>query len=106
MSCYEDDILNEESIVDLVEGGLTMKYGRIPHYGLFLSIEDPILIKRGLDKRDEDLTILHEWIHAVEEYYNMPKSLESEVEDYSDFLYSNKFYLVDFIRDFFKEEGF
>ena len=64
------DILNEDIIVGIVhQFCLDMVYvTNIDKDGVYDNDRRRIMIRRGLSREEEDKTILHEWIHAAEDY--------------------------------------
>ena len=103
------DILAEDTVVSIIESGYRMMYkqdlGGI--VGLFLPDKLEIYILRGMDRDEEDVTILHEWVHAAEDYhFDDAVSTEEQVEDMALRLYREQPDLVKYIRSFYEGEGF
>jgi len=114
-----------KSINDLLYCDVTMKYTNLrppkgtkerefPYLcGLYQPETSLISINRKIKKfyprtwkKEEDITILHEWLHAYEHVIVGRNFSENQIEWWAQWYYREQYDLVPYIRSFFNEEGF
>lgn len=105
---------NRRSVDSLVEEGVVMVYdfyllaegsdlGRWMHREYCIRI-NPILKERG--RKEEDITIAHEWLHAYDYMMLDQKSSERQIEWWARFHLRRDPLLSDYIRSFYRAYGF
>ena len=106
------------SIDVLLEEGVDMQYHPIEKcWGLWLPDNLKVQISpKHPSRNDEDVTILHEWLHAYEDLIVYldddfditvgKRSPDKVIDDYAYFHHSKDSDLVKYVRSFFENEGF
>ena len=106
------------SIDELLEQGVTMEFKKFKkNWGLW--IPDHLLVgisKTHPSRGAENVTIAHEWLHAYEDLilYSHPdfevtlasRSPDIVIDEYAKWHVKNDPELVEYIRSYFKDEGF
>ena len=93
---------NLDSVRRLIDKGVGMFYDHSlrkddPHGEYFRGL-NLIGINRRLKKKEEDHTILHEWLHAYEEIILEDSSSEESIDWWAEFHLNNNPGLVEYIR--------
>jgi|SRR3989338_5180684 len=109
--------LSFESIDDLVNQGVTMKYSHLQNsWGLWIPQILQIKISPGHRRRRENRLILHEWLHAYEDLILYPhpdykvvtasRSPDPVIDKYAIWYQKHHSDLIEYIRELFRQEGF
>ena len=103
-----EEVIREEDVEMLFDVDAYQKYGfELNHlYGLWVADQALVIIRSGQSRKEEDVTIAHEWGHVIEEYRCSFKSTEKQIEDQAYNIRKKKPHLVQFIRSFYRKEGF
>ena len=95
---------SENTIDDLLENGVEMVYKKnIKADGWYSPDTNLIEIKPAKNRRYEDVTILHEWLHAYEDIILDKRHTEGQIDWWAYYHYRENKDLVDYIRSFFEE---
>lgn len=102
---------NRRSIDDLVYEGVEMFYDhnhRITeggeYLGMWVSKKSRVYIYPGIrDKKVEDITIVHEWLHAYEFITLETSFRENQIEWWAHFHLRRDYWIADYIRFFFPD---
>lgn len=101
---------NRRSVDDLIEQGITMVYDRYhtvtkgENWGMWIPWNDKIYISPVIkNTKSEDLTIVHEWIHAYEDRILLKEFREAQVEWWAHYHLRRDEWLAYYIRTFFPE---
>ncbi|MFH1683147.1 MAG: hypothetical protein ABIA37_05105 [Candidatus Woesearchaeota archaeon] len=94
------------NIEDLLREGVHMVYQSPIKADGYYSPDSGLIEIKPNPKQYEDVTILHEWLHAYEDRILDLKFREKQIDWWAYYHYKNNKSLVDYIRSFFRKQKF